>query len=137
MPRGFFANLSVLAIVVGLLASQALAACLAFAMVIAFLFIYGNKAMVAFFEYGSSIALSLFVGLLATAFGGYVAMLTPKKALVNALFVGVLTLALNLGLWLLTDFRYGIEFPAMLITAALLTVPAALFGGWLYLRQHP
>ena len=75
-------------------------------------------------------------GLLTTVFGGYVALLTPKKALVNALLVGVLTLALNLGLWFGTDIGYGIEFPLMLIAAALLTVPAALLGGWLYLRQH-
>ncbi len=131
-----FDNLSPLAILVGLLASQALAASLALALVICFLFIYGNAVLVAFFEYASSIALTLFIGLLATAFGGYVAMLTPKKALVNALLVGVLTLALNLGLWFGTDIGYGIEFPLMLIAAALLTVPAALLGGWLYLRQH-
>ncbi len=130
MPRDF----SPLAITLGLLASQALAACFAFALVIGTLFTYGNKAMVAFFEYGSMIALTLALGLLATGFGGYVSMLAPKKALINAVGVGVATLALNLGFMLLIDFKYGIGFRWMLVANALLTIPVAALGGYLFLR---
>ena len=128
-------NLSPLAIIVGLLVSQALSAIFAFALVIAFLIVYGNKVMVAFFDYGSSIALTLALGLLATAGGGYASAMLPRKALINAILVGVITLAVNIGLWAWSDYIYAMDFRWMLALSALLTIPAAGLGGWLGLKQ--
>ncbi len=127
-------QLSPLAIVVGLLASQALAACLALALVICMFMTHGNRALTAFFEHGPSIALTLALGLLTTGFGGYVSMMTPKKSLINAIGVGVVTFALNVWIFVLIGHGYAVDHRWLLWLNALLTVPAAALGGYLFWR---
>ena len=131
-----FQNVSILSITVGFLISQAISAILAFVMVICFFYIYGNKVLVAFFEYPSSIVLTTLIGLLATGIGGYTCMLLPKKSIINPVIFGALTLALNFWLWKFTGYRYGSDHQWILIVAAVLTIPVAAIGGFTFLRKN-
>jgi hypothetical protein len=125
-------DISPTSIFLGMLLSQVVSAMAAMAFVMLLFFVYGNKMLVAFFEYPSSILITIFFTWISTFIGGYCCMLLSKKALVNPFIVGFLSLLLNLWLMYLVDFKYGGDYIWMLIIAAILIIPSAVLGGYVY-----
>ncbi|MFT6098801.1 MAG: hypothetical protein ACJAYF_001344 [Arenicella sp.] len=125
-------DINPMSIFLGMLLSQVAAATAAIALIILFFLVYGNEVLVAFFEYPSSILITIFFTWLSIFIGGYCSMLLSKKALVNPLIVGVLNLLLNLWFMYLIDFKYGGDYAWMLIIAVILIIPSSLLGGYAY-----
>ena len=129
-------KLSPLGIVVGVLVTQGASYVLGFAFAIACLIIYGNKALVAFLEYPSSIAITFGLGLLATALGGFIAVALGKMSIINATICGALTLIISLAFLYAMDFKYVQDYRWMLALGLFLTIPSAHLGGHAYVAMH-
>ena len=129
-------KISPLGIFLGVLAAQGASYVFAFVFAIACILIYGNKVLVAFFEYPSSIAITLGLGLLATAIGGFVAVAVTKKSIVNAIICGVLTLVISVAFLYAIDFKYAYDYRWMLVLSLLLTIPSAYLGGHVFIVMH-
>ncbi len=129
-------RVNVLSVTAGLIASQAASFIMAIFLIIAFLFVYGNSVLVAFFEYPSSIAITLFLTLLGVAAGGYIAMAVAKEGMVNSFLVGLVSLVLNAWLMHYTNYVYAANHFWLLIATAILIVPASLAGGYLHQRKN-
>jgi len=125
-------RINLASVIAGFLVSQVASFALATFLVIVFLFVYGNRVMVAMFEYPSSIAVTLLLTLLAIALGGYVAMAIAKEGLVNSLLVGLVSLATNALLMHYTGYVYAEAHNWLLVAAGVLMVPASLGGGYLF-----
>lgn len=125
-------RVKVVSVIVGLIGSQVVSFTMAIFLVIAFLLLCGNSVLVAFFEYPSSIAITLFLTLLGVATGGYIAMAVAKEGMINPFLVGLVSLVLNAWLMHYTEYVYAANHPWLLIVAATLIVPASVGGGYLY-----
>ena len=128
-------QVSPVSIIVGLLVAQGVSASLAMVMVFGFALVYGNKVMVAIFEYTSSVVTASAIGLLSMLIAGYSCMLLPRPAMVNPLIVGSLTLALNIWVWVLLDGIYGSEHQWIMLITAILTIPSAMLGGYIGIKK--
>jgi hypothetical protein len=129
-------KISLLGIILGVLASQGVSYAFAFIFAIICLLIYGNKALVAFIEYPSSIAITLGLGLVSTAIGGFIAMAIAKKSIINAIICGILTLLISVFFLYAIEFKYANDYKWMLVLSLLLTIPSAYLGGYVFLKMH-
>jgi len=129
-------RVSPLGIVLGVLATQGTSYVLGFVFAIACLLVYGNKAMVAFLEYPSSVAITLGLGLVSTAIGGFVAVAIAKRSIVNAVVCGALTLVISVAFLYAMDFKYATDYRWMLALSLFLTIPSAYLGGYVYTAMH-
>lgn len=134
--RSMLKKISPLSILVGLLAVQGAGIIMVICMVICFFFIYGNKVLVAFLEYSSSIVITMILTLFSIFIGGYISMLFNKKSIINPFIIGLLSLAINTWFLYVLDFKYGKDHIWMLIITGILTIPSAIFGYYVYNRQH-
>lgn len=72
---------------------------------------------------------TLFFGLSFTFFGGYLAIKTSKrKSLFNSMFVGIAAIIAGL-------FATGNTPVSQTVISMILVIPAALFGGYYYLKE--
>lgn len=126
-------KIDIFGILIGVLASYVVSSVFGFLFAIACVLIYGNKFLVAFFEYPSSIAITLFLGLVSTSIGGFTALAVGKKSIVNAVICGVLGLFFSVAILYAMDFKYATNYQWMLAFSLLLTIPSAYLGGYLYL----
>ena len=131
-----YRKISPLGILVGLLVSQIVSVLAGIVLLVVFLFVYGNKVLVAFFEYPSSIVITMVLRLLSIFIGGYCSMLLSKKALINPFIVGVVSLVSNVWLMVLIDFKYGNDYFGLLIFSAILVIPSSVLGGHIYQRKN-
>lgn len=125
-------DISPMSIFLGMLLSQIVSAMAAILLTMLLFFVYGNKMLVAFFEYPSSILITIFFTCLSIFIGGYCCMLLSKKTLVNPFIVGLLNLLLNFWFMYLIDFKYGGDYAWMLFIAATLIIPSSILGGYVY-----
>ena len=129
-------KLSPLGIVVGVLVTQGASYILGFSFAMACLIIYGNKVLVAFLEYPSSIVITLGLGLVSTALGGFIAVAIAKSFIINATICGALTLAVSLAFLYAMDFKYAEDYRWILALGLFLTIPSAHLGGHVYVVMH-
>lgn len=128
-------KIDIFGILIGVLASHVASSVFGFLFAIACLLVYGSKFLVAFFEYPSSIAITLGLGLVSTSIGGFTAVAVGKKSIVNAVICGVLGLFLSIAILYAMDFKYATNYQWMLALSLLLTIPSAYLGGYLYLAN--
>jgi hypothetical protein len=128
-------TLSLSGIVLGVLAAQAASYVFGFAISLACLALFGTDALVAFFENPVVIGITLLSYLVSTGIGGYVALLPTNKSAINAVIVGILTLAISTLLHWYIDFKYAIGSEWMLTLSWMLTIPSAYIGARIYLLK--
>lgn len=129
-------KISPLGIILGILAAQVSSYALASSFAILCMLIYGNKVLVALLEYPSSIAVTLIIGVISAATGGFVAVSIAKKSLINALICGAFTLCISLAFLYAVDFKYANHYTWMLVLGLLLITPSAYLGGYIFMATH-
>ncbi len=130
-------RISPLGIFLGVLATQGASYVFGFVFAIACFIIYRNQAFVAFLEYPSSIAITLGLGLVSTAIGGFIAVVVSQNnSLVNAIICGAFTLVISIIFLYVIDFKYAISYRWMLMLYLFLTIPSAYLGGYVYMVIH-
>jgi hypothetical protein len=129
-------KLSLSGIVLGVLAAQAASYVFGFVISMVCLAVFGSGVLVAFFEHPVVIAITLLSYLVSTVIGGYVSLLPENKSTVNAIIVGILTLALSTLFHWFIDFKYAIGHEWMVTLSWMLTIPCAYLGGRIYMARY-
>jgi hypothetical protein len=129
-------NLSPSGILLGVLATQVASYVFGFVILLVCLAVFGTGVLVAFFENPAVIAVTLLSYLLSGGIGGYVALLPETKSTINAIIVGMITLAFSTLLHWFIDFKYAIGHEWMLTLSWMLTIPCAYFGGRVYISRY-
>jgi hypothetical protein len=129
-------KLSPSGIALGVLAAQVASYAFGFVISMGCLAVFGSGVLVAFFEDPVVIAITLFSYLVSTAIGGFVSLLPENKSTVNAIIVGILTLALSTLFHWFIDFKYAIGNEWMVTLSWMLTIPVAYLGGRIYMAGY-
>ncbi|MFO6421938.1 hypothetical protein [Motilimonas sp. KMU-193] len=129
-------KLSPVAIIIGLLISQAVVMVLIWPLIFGLFYVYEGSFFVAFFEYPAAIAATIVVSLIAVICGGYGAMLTANKHQINAIMFGGMTIVLNFLVLYAIDFKYATGHQWLLIVAGMLVIPCAQLGAYAYNKFH-
>jgi hypothetical protein len=129
-------KLSLSGIVLGVLAAQVAAYVFGFIIILACLAVFGSGVLVAFFENPVVIAITLLSYLVSTGIGGYVSLLPEDKSTINAIIVGILTLAISTLFHWYIDFKYAIGHEWMVTLSWMLTIPVAYLGGRVYMATY-
>jgi hypothetical protein len=129
-------KLSLSGIVLGVLAGQVASYVFGFVISLVCLAVFASEVLVAFVENPVVIAITLVSNLVATGIGGYVSLMPVNKSAVNALIVGILTLAISTLFHWFIDFKYAVGHEGMLTLSWMLTIPAAYVGGRVYMARY-